>query len=101
MPVERKQSFGEIMASLDVPVDLPRGKAQTPAIAMPVADSLVLSVQGEKALPPRPAARQRENRANPDTPRMDNQGNKVRISARGNILAETGIEDVAWETRLS
>lgn len=100
MPVERKQSFSEIMASLDVQVDLPLRKVQGGPCPQPAPDTLDLSIQGEKALPQRKPAQKDDKRANPDNLRLDNQGNKVRISARGNILAEAGIEDVAWETRL-
>lgn len=102
MPVERKQSFDEIIASLDVPPELIPGKIKKiedkPCPIIP--DSLNLSVQAEKALPQRKLEQKQIINSNQNNLRIDNQGNKIRISTRGNILAETDELDVAWETRL-
>lgn len=102
MPVERRQSFDEIMAALDVPVDLIPGKNRTekPAPAPGLPDSINLSIQGEKALPFRKPGQKQERSKDQDPLRLDNQGNKIRISVRGNILAESHVEEVAWETKL-
>lgn len=102
MPVERKQSFDEIMAALDVPVDLIPGKNRTANPPSPpfLPDSINLSTQGEKALPVRKDIQKRERREEPDPIKLDNQGNRIRISVRGSILAESHADAVAWETKL-
>lgn len=90
------------MAALDVPVDLIPGKnrAAKPAAPPCLPDSINLSIQGEKALPVRKDVPKRERREEPDPIKLDNQGNRIRISIRGNILAESHVDEVAWETKL-
>lgn len=102
MAIERKQSFGEIMASLDVPVELPAGAKRhpCPVLLSGEPDCVNLSLQAEKALPVRKPGQKTERKTAEEQLRQDSQGNKIRISLRGNILAESGAEEVAWETKL-
>lgn len=103
MTVKKPKSFAQVLDDLDLREEVPQ-QAERPAVAAPMPmpqDSLSLSVQGAKAMPGRrTSSGRRVGNVAVMSPRVDSQGNRVRISGPGDSLALAQADRVAWETRL-
>lgn len=95
--VKSAASFAECLAELGIPAERPAA----PRTPEPKPDTLRLSIQASKALPPR------KDRVNAlalpgeiSSELRDSQGNRARFSATGKWrAAQEGLE-TAWETDL-